>query len=85
MCCYVICCYVFLLRNMLPLCWPWLSKVPEVGLQVVDVYFPKDRATNRRKNFCFVTFATQQVNGYALPVGLRGTAREQCTTCVVEL
>ncbi|KAK9836094.1 hypothetical protein WJX81_000636 [Elliptochloris bilobata] len=28
--------------------------------QVVDVYFPKDRATNRRKNFCFVTFATQQ-------------------------
>ena len=25
------------------------------------MYFPKDRATNRRKNFCFVTFATQQV------------------------
>ena len=24
-------------------------------------YFPKDRALNRRKNFCFVTFATQQV------------------------
>lgn len=32
------------------------------GVQVVDVYFPKDRATNRRKNFCFVTFATQQVS-----------------------
>ncbi|KAK9905754.1 hypothetical protein WJX75_005750 [Coccomyxa subellipsoidea] len=28
--------------------------------QVADVYFPKDRALNRRKNFCFVTFATQQ-------------------------
>lgn len=24
-------------------------------------YFPKDRALNRRKNFCFVTFATLQV------------------------
>ena len=31
-------------------------------MQVVDVYFPKDRATNRRKNFCFVTFATQQAS-----------------------
>ena len=29
--------------------------------QVVDVYFPKDKYLNRRKNFCFVTFATQQV------------------------
>ena len=32
------------------------------ALQVVDCYFPKDRALNRRKNFCFVTFATQQVS-----------------------
>ncbi len=32
------------------------------ALQVVDCYFPKDRALNRRKNFCFVTFATQQVH-----------------------
>jgi hypothetical protein len=31
-------------------------------VQVVDVYFPKDKHLNRRKNFCFVTFATQQVN-----------------------
>ena len=31
-------------------------------MQVVDCYFPKDRALNRRKNFCFVTFATQQVS-----------------------
>ena len=34
--------------------------------QVVDCYFPKDRALNRRKNFCFVTFATQQVGGLLL-------------------
>lgn len=33
-----------------------------VVLQVADVYFPKDRVLNRRKNFCFVTFATQQVS-----------------------
>lgn len=32
-----------------------------VAVQVVDVYFPKDKYLNRRKNFCFVTFATQQV------------------------
>jgi len=25
---------------------------------VLDVYFPKDRATGRRKNYCFVTFAS---------------------------
>ena len=30
-------------------------------MQVTDCYFPKDRYLNRRKNFCFVTFATQQV------------------------
>ena len=35
-----------------------------ICVQVVDVYFPKDRATNRRKNFCFVTFATQQVSSW---------------------
>ncbi|CAK0732520.1 hypothetical protein CVIRNUC_000142 [Coccomyxa viridis] len=28
--------------------------------QVTDCYFPKDKYLNRRKNFCFVTFATQQ-------------------------
>ena len=30
-------------------------------VQVTDCYFPKDKYLNRRKNFCFVTFATQQV------------------------
>ena len=29
--------------------------------QVEDVYFPKERATGRRRPFCFVTFASQQV------------------------
>ena len=29
--------------------------------QVTDCYFPRDKYLNRRKNFCFVTFATQQV------------------------
>ena len=38
-----------------------VSHIPKV----VDCYFPKDRALNRRKNFCFVTFATQQVGGPA--------------------
>ncbi|CAL5224065.1 g6690 [Coccomyxa viridis] len=28
--------------------------------QVTDCYFPRDKYLNRRKNFCFVTFATQQ-------------------------
>jgi hypothetical protein len=41
---------------------PCLVRTRQRGLQVVDVYFPKDRATNRRKNFCFVTFATQQAS-----------------------
>jgi len=39
-----------------------LGRTGQRGSQVVDVYFPKDRATNRRKNFCFVTFATQQAS-----------------------
>ena len=30
-------------------------------LQVEDVYFPKERATGRRRPFCFVTFASQKV------------------------
>ena len=30
-------------------------------MQVTDCYFPRDKYLNRRKNFCFVTFATQQV------------------------
>ena len=36
-----------------------------VPVQVTDCYFPKDKYLNRRKNFCFVTFATQQVHASA--------------------
>lgn len=41
-------------------------------VQVMDCYFPKDKYLNRRKNFCFVTFATQQVKplGNALSTAL---------------
>ena len=35
-------------------------------LQVEDVYFPKERATGRRRPFCFVTFALQKVLSHCM-------------------
>ena len=45
--------------NLVAVGMPQLRQLMQV--QVTDCYFPKDKYLNRRKNFCFVTFATQQV------------------------
>ncbi len=36
------------------------------AVQVEDVYFPKERASGRRRPFCFVTFASQKVLIFAV-------------------
>ena len=45
--------------NLVAVGMPQVRQLMQV--QVTDCYFPKDKYLNRRKNFCFVTFATQQV------------------------
>lgn len=54
-------------------CLPQGAGLTVCALCACAQYFPKDRFLNRRKNFCFVTFATQQVRTPSLASLRQGT------------